>query len=89
MKVRVVGLQSVDFYAEGDNHVQGIKIHYVSNPSPRLSASVHGSIVDTMFVRSSSEVYSSVEALKPDKCYDFVFDYDGKRAVLVDVVPTA
>lgn len=89
MKVRVVGLQSVDFYAEGDNHIQGIKIHYVAKPSPRLSASVSGSIVDTMFVRSSSEVFSSVEALKPDKCYDFVFDYDGKRAVLVDVVPTA
>lgn len=89
MKVRVVGLQSVDFYAEGDNHIQGIKVHYVTSPSSRLSASVTGSVVDTMFVRSSSDVYSSVEALKPDKCYDFVFDYDGKRAVLVDVVPTA
>lgn len=89
MKVRVVGLQSVDFYADGDNHIQGIKVHYVTRPSSRLSSSVAGSIVDTMFVRSSSEVYSSVESLKPDKCYDFVFDYDGKRAVLVDVVPTA
>lgn len=89
MKVRVIGLQSVDFYAEGDNHIQGIKIHYVTSPSARLSAFVRGSVVDTMFVRSSSDVYSSIEALKPDKCYDFVFDFDGKSAVLVDVVPTA
>lgn len=89
MKVRVIGLQSVDFYADGDNHIRGIKVHYVTSPSSRLSSSVTGSIVDTMFVRSSSDVYPSVEALKPDKCYDFVFDYDGKKAVLVDVVPTA
>lgn len=89
MKVRLVGLQSVDFYADGDNHIQGIKVHYLTNPSSRLSSSVTGSVVDTLFVRSTSDVYSSVEALKPDKCYNFVFDYDGKRAFLVDVVPTA
>lgn len=88
MKMFVVGVQKVDFVPkDSDTPVKGVKLHVVKDCTENLSKFVIGRVVDTLFINDSNPL--SEFGFKPDKFYDFVYEFDGRRGYLVDVKPTS
>lgn len=88
MKMLVVGVQKVDFTPkDSDIPVCGVKLHVVKSCTEKLSEFVDGRVVDTVFISSSSSL--SKLDFKPDKVYDFIYEFDGRRGYLTDIKPTA
>lgn len=88
MKMLVVGVQKVDFTPkDSDIPVRGVKLHVVKNCTEKQSELVIGRVVDTVFISSSSPL--SKLDFKPDKLYDFIYEFDGRRGYLTDIKPTA
>ena len=89
MKAKVVGIQNVDFTDDKGNLIQGVKLHYVATPTENQISHFRGDRVDTLFVRYGTTAYAVADSLKPNTSYDFIFDYDGRRAVLCDIKASA
>lgn len=88
MKMLVVGVQNVDFTPkDSDTPVRGVKLHVVKDCTEKQSEFVDGRVVDTVFIGSSSSL--SKLDFKPDKVYDFIYEFDGRRGYLTDIKPTA
>lgn len=88
MKMLVVGVQKVDFTPkDSDIPVRGTKLHVVKDCTAKQSATIDGRVVDTVFIASSSSL--SKLDFKPDKVYDFIYEFDGRHGYLTDIKPTA
>lgn len=88
MKMLVVGVQKVDFTPkDSDIPVRGTKLHVVKSCTEKQSATIDGRVVDTVFIASSSPL--SKLDFKPDKVYDFIYEFDGRHGYLTDIKPTA
>lgn len=88
MKMLVVGVQKVDFTPkDSDIPVRGTKLHVVKECTETQSKFISGRVVDTVFI-SSSNPFSKFD-FKPDKVYDFIYDFDGRRGFLTDIKPTS
>lgn len=88
MKAKIVGVQHVDFVSDKGESVQGVKLHYVTAPTENQASHFEGERVDTAFVRKGTELYSTLK-IKLNEPYDFIYDFDGRRAYLVDIKPSA
>ena len=89
MKVKIIGVQKVDFVDKNGEIVKGVKLHYSCPPTIRQSSSFRGDRVDTLFVRYGTSIYDIADPLKVNSTYDFIYDFDGKYSVLVDIKPSA
>ena len=89
MKVKIIGVQKVDFVDKNGESVKGVKLHYSCSPTVRQSSSFRGDRVDTLFVRYGTSIYDIADSLKVNSTYDFIYDFDGKYSVLVDIKPSA
>lgn len=88
MEMLVVGVQKVDFTPkDSDTPVRGVKLHVVKDCTEKQSEFVDGRVVDTVFIGSSSSL--SKLDFEPDKVYDFIYEFDGHRGYLTDIMPTA
>lgn len=88
MKMLVVGVQKVDFTPKDSGiPVRGTKLHVVKDCTENQSKFITGRVVDTVFIGSSSSL--SKLDFKPDKVYDFIYEFDGRRGYLTDIKPTA
>lgn len=88
MKMLVVGVQKVDFTPkDSDIPIRGVKLHVVKDCTESQLRFTSGRVVDTVFI--SSLLPLSKLDFKPDKVYDFIYEFDGRRGYLVDVKPTA
>lgn len=88
MKMLVVGVQKVDFTPkDSDIPVRGTKLHVVKECTENQSKFISGRVVDTVFI--SSSIPLSKFDFKPDKVYDFIYEFDGRRGYLTDIKPTA
>lgn len=88
MKMLVVGVQKVDFTPkDSDVPVRGTKLHVVKDCTENQSKFISGRVVDTVFIGSSNPL--SNHDYKPDKVYDFIYEFDGRRGYLTDIKPTA
>lgn len=88
MEMLVVGVQRVDFTPkDSDTPVRGVKLHVVKDCTGKQSEFIDGRVVDTVFIGSSSSL--SKLNFKPDTVYDFVYEFDGHRGYLTDIMPTA
>ena len=89
MKVKIIGVQKVDFVDKNGEAVKGVKLHYSCPPTIRQSSSFRGDRVATLFVRYGISLYDIADSLKVNSTYDFIYDFDGKYSVLVDIKPSA
>lgn len=88
MEMLVVGVQKVDFTPkDSDIPVRGVKLHVVKDCTENQSKFIDGRVVDTIFIGSSSSL--SHIGFKPDKVYDFIYEFDGRRGYLTNIKPTA
>lgn len=88
MKMLVVGVQKVDFTPkDSDIPIRGVKLHVVKDCTANQSRFTIGRVVDTVFI--SSLLPLSKLDFKPDKVYDFIYEFDGRRGYLMDIKPTA
>ncbi len=88
MKMLVVGVQKVDFTPkDSDIPIRGVKLHVVKDCTESQSRFTSGRVVDTVFI--SSLLPLSKLDFKPDKVYDFIYEFDGRRGYLTDIKPTA
>ena len=89
MKVKIIGVQKVDFVDKNGESVKGFKLHYSCSPTPRQVSSFRGDRVDTLFFFFCSSFYDVADSLKVNSTYDFIYDFDGKYSFLVDIKPSA
>ena len=89
MKVKIIGVQKIDFVDKNGESVKGVKLHYSCSPTIRQSSSFRGDRVDTLFVRCGIPIYDIADSVKVNSTYDFIYDFDGKYSVLVDIKPSA
>ena len=89
MKVKIIGVQKVDFVDKNGESVKGVKLHFSCSPTLRQVSSFRGDRVDTLFVRYGTPIYDDSDSLKVNSTYDFIYDFDGKYSVLVGIKPSA
>lgn len=79
--IKLVGFQKLDFTSKDGKQVRGTKIHYTYKPTGARSENAVGQLTDTHFFNSDLEI--GLPLLNPGLEYEFVTEFDGRRAVVV------
>lgn len=84
MKVKLVGIQPINFTNDGGEVIKGTKLHVVSLYS-ESTESMHGRVAATVFTKLD------VSSLKLDGIIDLVYEQrlGSKKSLLVAVEPVA
>lgn len=86
MKVTHLGTQLIDFTPQDRNEpVQGAKIHYYFE-DPDASQWI-GFCVSNVFVRKDNPLYKKACTMVSGTDYNLVYEFNGRRAFLSDIVP--
>lgn len=83
--IKLVGYQELDFKTKEGDQIKGTKIHYIYTPQGTRAQNAKGQLTDTHFF--SSKVDFNLPELVPGNDYDFITEFDGRKAVIIGLKP--
>lgn len=88
MKVTIVGVKSVDYVSNKTGQpVQGATLFFNREPIDNEANFTAGMVADSIYVSAKSSLFGEVKKLKLNSCYNFRYDFDGRRSYLSDIEP--